>query len=332
MEREVLIIGLREIGASIGLALRAHDPQCECAGWDRSGAAAREAQKAGAVNRLVLSPARAARHAELLVLALPSSEVHDFLEVLAPNLAEGALVIDTGSLKAEAVGWAASLLPPGRHYVGLLPAANARHLRAGPPGQDEPSADLFRGGLLGMVVPPGTAAGAVERALNLGQILGARPFFLDPAEADAVVATTEDLPALLGAALLHVASTNPGWREVRRLAGRPFGATVASGALQDGESLRAALALNRPNVLNRLDQLIEELRSLRGLLADGEPQALRRHLDEAVSAHKDWMAARLRADWAADDVEHIEVPAAGTLERMLGIRPRRRPKDPPDRD
>lgn len=332
MTREVLIIGLREVGASIGLALRASDPQLECSGWDRSAVAARQAQKIGAVNRLVLSPARTARHADLVVLALPSAEVHDFLEVLAPNLAEGALVVEAGSLKAEAVGWAAELLPPGRHFVGVVPVIGAEQLQSGPPGIEAPSADLFRGTLLGMAVPPGTPAEAIDRALQLGEILGARPFFIDPGEVDAVVATIEDLPALLGAALLHVASSQPGWREVRRLAGRPFGATVASGALTDGESLCAALALNRLNVISRLDLLIEELQSLRGMLADGEPNALAQHLDEAVRVHKDWMAARLRGTWGEDEIESADVPQVGTFERMLGIRTRRPPTEAQDRN
>jgi prephenate dehydrogenase len=319
MTFEILIVGMGEVGASIGLAIAAGDHDVVCVGYDADGSTAREARKAGAVAKLAMSLEKAAEHAEVVILALPSGQVQAHLQAIAPRLKRGSVVLDTSSLKSAAMGWAADLLPEGCYYIGAVPTVGWDSLHAGGPGPASPRADRFRGSLMAMVVPVRTPEAAVDVALTMAGWLGMAPFFIDPAEVDAVAATVEDLPALLGVALLLVAVHSPGWNEARRMAGRVFAQGAAVGALQPPQDLRAALCLNRPNVLTRLEAAIEELRTLRAMIAEGAEDELEGRLGEAQREHLAWLAARSRGDWQREELGEVEMPQGGMMDRLLGL-------------
>jgi len=319
MAREILIVGMNEIGASIGLAIRRAGRGVICTGYDSDASAARAARKSGAVEKLAMGLGRSVGGADVVILALPSGQVRGYLEAIGPRLKRDALVLDTSWLKADAVGWASEILPEGRHYIGAVPTVAAGALYIGASGASEPSGDLFEGGLMAMVVPARTPEAAVDLALQVASWLGTTPFFIDPAEVDGVAATVVDLPTILGAALMRVAVRSPGWREARRMAGRLFATSAIVGALQGPGDLQAALHLNRGNVLTRLDETIEELEALRALIAGSDEEGLERHLAEAVQAHYAWLAARMRGEWAQEEIVPGELPEGGIFDRLLGI-------------
>lgn len=327
MSPEIMIVGLGEIGASIGLALAQAEAGLSRIGYDPDSDVARAARKAGAVERLALNLERSCRGADLVILAVPSCDVRAYLEAIGPSLKPGAVVVDTSSLKLTALSWAAEHLPEGRAYIGAIPVVNPETLHFGAPGVGEPRADLFRGGLVAMVIPAKTSEAAVDIALSLVRYLEAAPFFIDPAEVDAVMATVEGLPALLAVALIRVAVQTAGWPEARRIAGRPFANLAIVGALQSPQNLEAALGLNRANVLARLDAAIGELSALRALIAREESEDLKVSLAEAVEAHDAWLAARQQADWGREELGKVELPQGGMLDRLLGIGGNLRPKD-----
>jgi prephenate dehydrogenase len=270
------------------------------------------------VEKLAMGLARSAGGADIVILALPSGQVRGYLEAIGPRMKRGAVVIDTSWLKSEAMGWASEFLGEGA-YIGAIPTVSPDALYIGASGTSEASAGLFQGGLMAMVVPPRTPEAAVDAALQVAEWLGAEPFFIDAAEVDGVAATVEDLPSLLGAALVRVAVRSPGWREARRMAGRLFATGAIVGALQAPGEWQAALALNRGNVLARLDDVMEELQGIRALLAGGDEEELEKRLSEAVQAHYKWLAARSRGDWAGEESAPMELPEGGIFDRLLGI-------------
>ena len=328
MIEDTLIVGLQPLGTSIGLALSTGGFGQTRTGYDVDNERARAARKSGAVERQALNLERAAQQADLVILAVPAGEALQYLEVIVPRLKSGALLLDLASRKNESSAWVATNLPAGRAYIGASLAVSPEALHAGPTA-DAPRADLFRGGLLALAIPPSTPGPAVDLALALAQHLGAAPFFLDPGEIDAVLATVEDLPTLMGAALMRVAIDTPSWREARRLAGGPFAALARTGAVQPPKLLQASLCLNQQNVLSRLDALIAELQVLRRLLADetlhGELAA---RLSEAAEAHDLWLEARMRSEWAEEERDGVELPdRSGVVDRLLGFGLPLRPKD-----
>src|SRR3990172_2420099 len=124
MTIQITIVGLGQIGASVGLALREHGELVRRIGHDRDFGIARRAEKMGALDKVVINLPSAVREADLVLLAIPIDQMRDTLEVIREDLNEGVVVMDTSPVKEAVAAWAAELLPPERHYVGLTPVIN----------------------------------------------------------------------------------------------------------------------------------------------------------------------------------------------------------------
>ncbi len=75
------------------------------------------------------------------------------MQLIAEDLKEGAVVMDTGPAKEIASAWAEELFPAGRYYIGLTPVLNPRYLHATESGIEAAHPDLFQGGLMAIVTP-----------------------------------------------------------------------------------------------------------------------------------------------------------------------------------
>jgi len=316
----VLILGTGTVGASIGLALRRAGPNFDRVGYDAQSQTAQQAQKIGAVDRLIRDPSRAAAEADLVVLTLPLAPAVAAAEDIAGSLRPDTVVLCTFRLQTKLMEAVRAKLKPANPCLGAVPflgpqAALAAH--DAEPGA--PTADAFDHGMLGIVAPPGTPQAAIEICLDLAVILAATPFFLDPAELDSVTATSEELPALMAAALLESLTANPGWRDQQRLVGRPF-ARLAS-LLGGGPTEAAAEWIaNRDPLIARLDALAEEVANLRDLLAAADEAALRQRLEQATARYEDWR--RVRTSSHPDHgVELPGLPRVGMFDRLVGGRP-----------
>jgi len=113
MPAQITIIGLGQIGASMGLALAAHREIILRVGHDKNKEVEREALKKGAVDKAEHNLPTAVRDARLVVLCLPMSQVRETLKIIAPDLAEGTVVMDTSPVKAVVAKWAKEILPEG---------------------------------------------------------------------------------------------------------------------------------------------------------------------------------------------------------------------------
>lgn len=322
MTTEIVLIGLDVIGASIGLALGQSALDVSRTGYDPDGATARSARSVGAVERLEFKPENAARKADLVVLNTSPELVREQIQALAGALKPGSIILDITPARTEIFAWASTVLPEDRYYVGGTPVLNPLRLDDVQHEWGTPRADLFQGGLLALMIPPKTSEKAMDTVLAVARVLGAAPFFIEPAEVDAVAAVAEELPALVGAALMRVAVEAAGWREIRRMAGRRFAAAAAAGVIPNAARFAAALRENRSNVLAKLDALTAELGALRGLIEGDEQEALAERLTQATQAYINWRADRQQSDWGRQEMAgELGTPRIGLAERMLGIRP-----------
>jgi prephenate dehydrogenase len=322
MTTEIVLIGLDVVGASIGMALGEAGLDASRTGYDPDGASARAARTLGAVDRIAFRPEKAARKADLVILNSSPELIRGQIQALAGVLKPGSVVLDISPSKADRPSWASTALPDGRDYIGGMPVVNPNRLHDSHQEWETPRPDLFQGGLFALMVPPKTSDKAMDMVLGLAKALGAAPFFVEPAEADAVAAVAEELPALAGSALMRVAVGAAGWREIRRMAGRRFASTTASGVSEDGTRLAAVLGHNRLNVLAKLDDLLAELQELRTLIASEDQHALAERLTSASEAYRIWRDDRRRSDWGREEqVGDLDVPRIGLAERLLGSRP-----------
>ena len=321
MTVQIAIIGLGQIGASFGLALAEKKDLIQRVGFDIDTKVARFAEKIGALDRVETNLSRAVRDAELVLLCLPLDQIREAMEQIAPQLKEGAVVMETGLAKEVAATWILEIFPTGRYYVGLTPVLNPAYLHDLDTGIEAARADLFKGGLMGIVAPPQTESGAIKLAADLTRLVGSSPLFTDPAEIDGLMSATHLLPQLLAAALLNATIDQPGWKDARKLAGRAY--ADASGPivqLGDSAALSSAAILNRENLLRLLDGLGAALLAIRSDIETSNRTGLDDRLERARLGRLKWWAERQDStpyNEAGSATEVTQVP--GPLERLLGI-------------
>jgi prephenate dehydrogenase len=333
MTVQITIVGLGQIGASMGLALKARNLDVRLVGHDKSAEVAKEAQKLGAVDDVKYNLPASIREAKIVILALPFAGMRETLEVIAPDLQEGTLILDTAPSKATVAAWVKELIPAGRYYIGLTPAINAEYLHGTEFGVKAARADLFNKGLMVVDAPMGTPENVFTLAMDFVTLFGAAPLLMDTAEADGIFSAMHLLPQLTAAALLDTTVDKPGWQEARKLAGRPY-ASVTSGVAyhDDMDSLREAVLENRENVVRLLNLYITSLIHLRDEIEDDDRDAVTRRLEHALSGRIRWFDERLTADWLNMDAQPIDIPTFGdrinqTLFGSLMTTDRNKPRD-----
>jgi prephenate dehydrogenase len=250
--RRIAIIGLGQVGGSLGLALGS------AGGWRRVGfdvraTARREAHAKGAVDQVAATLEAACDGAQLAVVAVPVDVLPGIVDRVAEALPKGAALLDTGSARSGGVTEALARASRRVRAVGGHPiAGNERKGLAGA------SAQLFHGAPFALLpvrggVPP------VVRALV--RAIGAEARIVTPAEHDLALARTSHLPWLVSRALARLGSA----AARRRLAG-PGYASMTRLAAADPRIPTAYTKANATNVRAAWRKLRAEIdREVRGL-------------------------------------------------------------------
>jgi prephenate dehydrogenase len=318
----IVIIGMGLIGTSLGLALRtpgdALPGPITRIGYDADTRAMRIAQSRHAIDHAARSLDEALRDAQIVVLAIPALALREMLTQMAPLLPEGAVVTDMTSTKTNVCEWASELLPPGAAFVGGHPMAGRE--QSGPAAADP---ELFRGAIYCLTPDPDTPRHAIETVEALVAAVGARPYYLDPAEHDAYVAGISHLPFVLSAALVEVTSRSPAWTEMAALAATGFRdiSRLASG---DPAMHRDICMTNRDALLRWLDDTSALLDEYRAAVEQHDAERLYDLFERARSVREAWLASKpgLRPGEERLSIPEPEPP----FSRLLG---RWRRKDKP---
>jgi len=338
MPIQLTIIGLGQIGASIGLALRTPSTsgkqkqptnQIKCIGTDTSIEIGHKAERIGAIDKYIFTLPKAVENANIVVLAVPVDEVRTTLEQIASYLQPGSVVLDTSPVKRSVTQWAEELLPEDRHFVSFTPALSPHYMEETTSGIDAAHADLFQNSIISITTPTGTDPDAIKLGADLASLLGAKALFSDPTESDSLTAAGVQLPKLLAAALLNATLDEPGWAEGRKVAWRDY--AIATGAilrLDENETLGQSLILNKDNVVRVIDNLIRSLYDLHDAISDSDQAKLKELLDHAQKGRIAWLEQRLKADWEAVSREASDIPSSGEhlSNLFLGGLGRRQPK------
>jgi len=318
MSTEIFIVGLNEIGASINLAFIEGNANLSITGYDQDSRRARAARKRGDISKVVFTPKKSAVSADLIFLAVPPIDVLSYLELLAPVMKKDAVLIDMRSLKKASFQWAEENFLEDRYYLGAVPVTNPELLNTSMNEQILPRSDIFKGGLFALTIPLRTPEKVVNTILGIINFLEAEPFFMDPHELDAAIATVEGLPSLAGLALMRVALNAPSWREIQRLTGRTWANAANVGAHEPSRELAASLILNKENIGHRVNALVEELEIMKALILSEDEDSLATHLEEAATAYGSWITRRKQGSWEVADSKPLTIPKTNMLERLFG--------------
>lgn len=312
MTGQIAIIGLGQIGASIGMALKQANSPLHRVGFDKDAAVARAAESLGAVDQVVRRLPDAIHESDIIVLALPLAGTLDVAKEITSWLKDGAVVMDTAPIKSSVAASMRETLPDGRYYVGLVPAITPDALAEPETGLKAARPDLFKRTAMIIDLPGGMPEEVEQLAFNFARLLGAKPLLADLGESDGMMASTHILPQLAAAAVLNATIDQPGWGDGRKLAGRPFvDVTGGLAHYDDPISLEAAALANPQAVVHALTVLMSCLQDLRDDIENGDEAAIRRRLQGAFEARERWLNERGAAEWLTEGGEPAELPNVG---------------------
>ncbi len=257
---QITIIGLGQIGRSIGLALRPYRQKIRRVGLDRLLPVAGKARTQGAVDRTAVNLSLAVAKADVVLLALPLAAMQETLSVIGTELQPEAVVLDTSPSRRQVDAWVEEYLPSSVGHVGIWPLLAS-------PGS-KPDAALFHGGMWLASEGPRLTPRAWEVARSLAALCGTGIRRLPAAQVDALTAHYDLLPRLLALGLLNATVEQPGWFDGRKLAARPFAqASAGMAQLEDDKTLQEMLLQQPEQARQGLETLLQALGALRQTLA-----------------------------------------------------------------
>jgi prephenate dehydrogenase len=323
MTSRVTIIGLGQIGASIGLCLASKKNELIRTGHDRKPEIARQAGRLGAVDKTEFNLHKSVEGADIVILAIPVDEIHETLRQISPDLKENVLLLDTSYAMSAVSGWVKELLPPVCHFAAVAPGLNGKRLQDNLTGIDAASADLFQNSTIVITSLPGAHPDTLQMASDLAALLGATPLYADPLEFEGWISAVHLLPQLTAACLVRAVIDQPGWRDSKKLAGQAFYDATSPAAHPDELNKFGNMALlNQAAVLRLLNDYAREMETLRLFVEGMDQDGLQKWLEGVMADRSSWVGQRMANNW--EPVRTDALPGSGeVLGSFFGIRPKK---------
>ena len=284
---KLVVFGVGLIGGSFALALKKRRAVAHVVGVGRSRANLLAARRLGIIDEIATDAGAAVKDADLVLLAVPLGQTRAVLAQIAPHLAAHTVVSDAGSTKRDVIAAARRQL--GAMFARFVPA----HPIAGTEksGAGAAFAKLFDGHDLIVTPEPETDPRAVGRVTAMWKLAGMRVTAMSAADHDHIFALVSHLPHMLAFAL------------VDQIAGRADAATLfkhTGGGFRDTtriaasspEMWRDVCLANRDALLAALDDYLDELERLRGMLEASDGQGLEQCFTAARAARTRWIKTK----------------------------------------
>jgi prephenate dehydrogenase len=265
----VAILGLGLMGGSLALALRGR-----CAalyGIDPDPAVRALALDRQVVERVSGRPEDLLPEANVIILAAPVHAILAMLKELPRWHPDRAFVLDLGSTKVQICG-VMETLPRRFDALGGHPMCGREKT-----GLANADPGLFNGAAFALCPLERASDRLLRFAVEMVQVLGAHPVWMEAAVHDCQAAATSHLPYLTACAL---ALSTP--LEAKSLVGPGFRSTTRVAATAPGIMVDI-LETNRAEILAALERLRSQLLSLETDLRQGNVETLRQRLAQAAA-------------------------------------------------
>ncbi|MDQ0396412.1 prephenate/arogenate dehydrogenase family protein [Labrys monachus] len=264
------VIGIGLIGSSILRAARARGLVRTLVASDASAAVRARVGELGIADEVRDSPAEAVEGADAVILCVPSGAFGAVAEAIGPHLKPGAVVSDTGSVKASVVAQMAPFLPANVHFIPAHPVAGTEYS-----GPDAGFAELFDNRWCIFTPAADVDAGMLARLKAFWERLGSRVETMTPEHHDLVLAITSHVPHLIAYNIVGTADDLEAVTQsevIKFSAGgfRDFTRIAAS----DPTMWRDIFLNNRKAVLEVLGRFSEDLAYLQRAIRWGEGDKL----------------------------------------------------------
>ncbi len=281
---KVAILGPGLLGGSIAMALRDRGFTSELALWARRPEAAAQIRTMQLPVDVSTNLRRCVADAGLVILCTPVDTIVSLFKKICPMLRPGCVVTDVGSVKSALVHEMDEIAADRVRMVGGHPIAGSERA-----GIEHARADLFLNAACILTRTSATDEAALGLLTWFWELLGCRVSVLSPEEHDEIMARVSHLPHLVASALARLVRT----REDAAAAwcGNGFLDTtrVASGSADLWTGIMQA---NRHEIVRCLSELLEDVKSAKEILEQGNPDGITSFLHEAKLARDSVQALR----------------------------------------
>lgn len=272
MFKRIALFGPGLLGGSICKKLKMIDPAVEITAYARDAAKLAPALRDRHINAAKSYDSVTLAGIDLAVVATPVDISIDILRRILdhPELGDGAVVIDVGSVKEKILESVAECRRAPQ-FVGCHPMAGSEKM-----GFDASDADLYEGAVVFVTPYNNNDDSTVSSVMDFWERLGARTVIATPREHDIVIAQTSHLPHLVACSVMRVFSEfdqrRDYTRDIRPFIGKGFldMTRISSGS---PDMWRDITLLNRENILGALSRMIEELVHLKEVISFSDPRS-----------------------------------------------------------
>ena len=269
---QVTIVGPGLLGASLAMALRAHNLSERIVIWARSLERTEQCVGMQWCDRAEVDLTKAVTGSSVVVVCTSVASIPSLLSEIMSHTSEGMLVTDVGSVKGPICASAVeSARGASGTFIGSHPMAGSEKS-----GMDHAKADLFEGKAC-IITPQNDTPETLEQgAVKFWEALGMKVYSMSPEEHDRSVAQLSHLPHLVSSSLAHCLNAIPG--EWKKLAGRGLLDTtrIAEG---DPGLWEQIMAMNKSHLLDSLSEFENSLKLARERLEKGRAAELREFLE-----------------------------------------------------
>lgn len=316
----VAILGLDRLGVSIALRLQTYmekggQHQFKLFGYDNRDDFEKPARKLKLFEKIDRKPFDTVRDADIVVMNLPYEDVAVGYEVIASDLRDGVVILDTSVIKQPSLALAKKYLTEEHHLIGFTPIVNSEYMFEHNHSTEKASDDYFHNSTIYLTPSVSSIKEAVDLAVNFSIILGGKPHFLDPAEHDSLSTLTEELPQLLSVATYYTLMQHNAWGDAQRLTNPAFNVLTRYLFTHHPDALRDEWMENSDNLTRAIDDLILTLQDIRGRIAEKDQDGIEAFLIQASDEYQGWINKRHSGDW--DDTLRPNVNVQSTIASNL---------------
>lgn len=265
--REIAIIGLGLMGASLAMALRGKGRRVT--GWSRDPAVSLKLEREGALDRAFAKTEDILRSADITVICLPVLEIPRFCRAHAAEWKDGALVTDTGSVKGLIARECEEIFAKTKVlFTGSHPMCGSEKA-----GHESARADLYQNAVVFMT-------GESREIKRMWEDAGAQTYEVSADEHDRIAALTSHLPHLAAMAMT-LTVLGGGKQELCRLAAAGSFRDATRVAASNPALWRQIIEANRDNSVSALNEYIANLEAVKRCLETGDLERFERDFERA---------------------------------------------------
>lgn len=284
---QITLVGVGLLGGSLGLAVKRRGLARRVVGLVRRAESIDECRSLGVVDNAFLDAPAAVKGSDLIVHCAPISQMRALTDAFLPGLEPGAIVTDVGSEKSSVVRELESpIAHAGGRFVGSHPMAGGELTGVG-----NANADLFENATVVITPTLNSDPVAVEKLTEFWEALGAKILKTAPESHDILVARSSHLPHIAAAALASTVLAPDQPSELGDVCGPGFrdATRIASGS----PAMWRDIAIeNRENITRSLDELIRQLKSIKGSLGANDVAAVEAFFETAKERRDRWIDSR----------------------------------------